>query len=141
MSTSELNSDAKQDEWSAAAEHAQEAAVSASAMVSHLGSAVGILATQAAGEIGKQTDELAHRAGVGVQAMSDRLEQCCPDSGMLSSASHSIAHVVRGGGEYLEEAKLSGMTADVATVIRKNPLTAILIAVGLGWCVGRKFRS
>ena len=141
MSNSETNPNCEQDEWSLAADHAQEAATSAGAMVSHLGCAVGALASQAVGDIGKQTDELAASAGVGVQAMGDRLSQCCPQSGLLGTASQTIARTVKEGGEYLEEAKLSGMTADVASVIRKNPLSAILIALGLGWCVGRKMRS
>lgn len=141
MSNSVSNPDREQDEWSLAAGHAQDAAASAGAMVSHLGSAVGVLAQQTAGELGKQSDELAARAGAGVQAMGDRLGECCPQSGLLGSASQAVARTVREGGEYIEEAKLSGMTADVVSVIRKNPISAILIALGMGWCVGRKLRS
>lgn len=141
MSNSVSNLNCEKDEWSLAASHVQEATASASAMVSHIGCAVGVLASQTAGEIGKQSDELTARAGVGVQAMGDRLGQCCPQSGLLGTASQTIAKTVREGGEYIEEAKLSGMTADVASVIRKNPISAILIALGMGWCVGRKLRS
>lgn len=44
-------------------------------------------------------------------------------------------------GEYLEEKGLSGMAGDVTDLIRRNPLPALLIAVGIGFLIARSFRS
>ena len=41
----------------------------------------------------------------------------------------------------MEEAKLSGITEDIAKLIRRNPIPAVLIAIGLGWCAAGRLRS
>ena len=141
MSNTELNSRVEQDAWCDATEHAKEAVVSAGAVACHLGSAVGTLASQAVSDLGKEADELTASAGVGVQVLGGRLSDCCPQSGVLGTASQALAQKVKEGGMYLEDAKLTGISKDVAHVIRRNPISAILIAVGLGWCVGRKMKG
>jgi hypothetical protein len=125
-------------EWAQAAEKAKEAAASMGEMASHATSAVGVMASQAAHEVGKKVDDLTASAGAGVQGLVDRLTESGPQSGLLGSASHAVARSVKDGGEYLEDAKLSGLTKDVAQLIRRHPIPAVLIAIGVGWFVGRK---
>ena len=48
---------------------------------------------------------------------------------------------VKEGGEYLEDAKLSGMTGDFARLIRRYPIPAALIGIGLSWFAWRKLKS
>ncbi|MDB5388150.1 MAG: hypothetical protein JWM11_3796 [Planctomycetaceae bacterium] len=141
MSNSNSTSGVDQANWDRAAGHAQEAVVSAGTMACHIGSAVGAMASQAACEVGKTADDLTACAGVGIQGLGDRLSKNVPQDGMLGNASQAIARTIKGSGEYVEGAKLSGMTEDVAHVIRRNPITAILIATGLGWFVGHKLRG
>ena len=138
MSNSTLTPCVNNDEWTQAAGKAKEAVASVGEMASHAGSAVGAMASQTACDVGKKADELTASAGVGIQGLSDRLSKNAPHSGVLGNASQAVAKTVRDGGEYLEGAKLSGITEDVAQLVRRNPIPAVLIAIGLGWFVGRK---
>lgn len=140
MSKSKVAPVVHDDEWALAADSAKDAAASVGEMVCHVGSAVGAIASQAAGDVGKRADDLTASAGAGIQELADRLSKSTPQEGMLGSASQAVARTVKEGGEYVETAKLSGITEDVAEWIRRNPITAILIATGLGWFVARKLR-
>ena len=128
-------------EWAQAAGKAKDAASSVGEMASHATSAVGAMAGRAACDVAKEADELTASAGVCIQGLGDRLSKNTPHSGVLGNASQAVAGAVKEGGEYLQGVKLSGMTEDVAHLIRRNPIPAVLIAIGLGWFVGRKLRS
>ena len=141
MSNSTLTPCVNNDEWTQAAGKAQEAAASVGEMASHAGSAVGAMANQAACDVGKKADELTASAGAGIQQWGDRLSKNAPHSGVLGNASQAIARTVKDGGEYLEDAKLSGITEDIAQLVRRNPIPAVLIALGLGWFAAHKLRS
>jgi hypothetical protein len=128
------------EEWALAADEAKEAAASVGKMAGHAVSAVGEMASRAASDVGRKADDLTASAGVGIQELGDRLGQNVPHAGYVGSASQAVVRTVKEGGEYLEGAKLSGITEDVARVIRRNPIPAILIAIGLGWFVGRTLK-
>ena len=140
MSNSTLASNVKED-WNQATNKAREAAASVGEMASQAACAVGSMASHAACDVGKKADDLTASAGIGIQELGDRLSKNTPHSGVLGSASQAVARSVKDSGEYLEGAKLSGMTEDFAQLIRKNPLPAVFIALGLGWFVARKLRS
>ena len=140
MSNATLTPGVKNEEWNQAEGKARDAAACVTEMAGHAASAVGAMASQAACDVGKKADGLAASAGVGIQGLGDRLSQNAPHAGMLGSASQAVARSIHGSGEYLEGAKLSGMTEDVAQLIRRNPIPAVLIAVGLGWFVASKLK-
>ena len=141
MTNSTLTPGVNNDEWNQAAGKARDAAACMGEMAGHAASAVGAMASQAACDVGMKADELAASAGFGIQGMGDRLSKNAPHGGVLESASQMVAQSVKDGGQYLEEAKFSGLTEDVAQLVRRNPIPAILIAIGLGWFVGRKMGS
>lgn len=140
MSTSPANSGLGKQEWNLAAENAKRAAASAGEVASHVASAVGGMATQAVSNVGKKADELTANAGAGIQEFSRQIERKGPQSGVAGSASRAVAQTVRDGGEYLENAKLSGMSDDVTRLIRQYPLPTILLALGLGWFAARMMK-
>jgi hypothetical protein len=141
MSNSTLTPGVNNQEWTQAADKAKEAAASVGEMAGHAASAVGAMAGQAACEVGQKVDDLAASAGVGIQELGDKLSKNAPQEGLLGSASQTVARTVKDGGKYLEGAKLSGMAEDVARLIRRNPIPAVLIGIGLGWFLSRKLRS
>ena len=152
MSTSTKTPGLDKQEWEKAAEKAKEAAASVAEMASHAASAVGVLASQAVGDagtiarqavrdVGNKADELTANAGIGIQGLGDCLNRSTPDEGLLRTASEAVASVAKEGGEYLQNAKLTGIVEDVSQVIRRNPIPSVLIAIGLGWFLGRKTRG
>jgi hypothetical protein len=131
---------ANKKEWSQASDWANqakssagEAAMCASEVASHAAAAVGATISQKA-------DDLVAQAGVGVNALGDRIAQQLPQDGMLGNASQAVVNKVRQGGDYLQEQGLSGLSDDLSAAIRSNPLPAVLIAMGIGWYIGRNVR-
>ena len=140
MANATLNSN-KNDEWTQAAGKARDATASVGEMASHAVSAVGAMASQAACDVGKRADDLTASAGAGIQGLGEKFGKNAPHTGMLGDASQAVARSVKEGGQYLEGAKLSGITEDIAHVIRRNPIPAVLIAIGLGWFVASKLKN
>jgi len=133
--------DVRKDEWAQAAEKGREAVESAGSMAAHAGSAVGTMASDAANDVGRRADELAASAGAGIRDMGDRIRRSGPQDGMLGTASHAVGQSVRDGGQYLENAKLSGVSKDIAELVRQNPIPAVCIAIGVGWLLASRMRN
>ncbi len=130
--------DAGNNEWNQAAERAKEAAACVGDMATHAVTAASTIASQFACDAERKADDLTARAGAGMQTFADRIAKQAPRQGAFGNASQSAAHALQESGQYLETAKLSGVAEDFANLVRQNPLPAILIAVGLGWFIGRK---
>lgn len=141
MSNSAATPSLEKQEWSQASDKAKASASSVGEIASHAASAVGEMARQATSDVGQRADNLTAEAGHSIQELGDRLARQAPHSGVLGSASQAVARSIHDGGEYINGAKLSGMVEDVAHLVRRNPISAILIAVGLGVIVGRKVGS
>jgi hypothetical protein len=69
------------------------------------------------------------------------IKEHTPQSGMLGSASQAVASGLEKGGRYLEKEGLSGMMDDVTDLIRRNPVPALLIGMGIGFLIGRTLGS
>ena len=124
-----------------AADKAREAAANVGEAASRAITTAGEMASQVACNVGHTADELSVSAGAGIKGFGDTLSHNAPHSGMMGSATQAVAKSVHDGGQYMQDAKLSGMVEDVAQMIRRNPFPAVFIAIGLGWFVARKMRS
>jgi ElaB/YqjD/DUF883 family membrane-anchored ribosome-binding protein len=60
---------------------------------------------------------------------------------MLGSATRAVADNLESAGRYVEDKNLSGMMNDVNGLIKRNPLPAVLLALGVGFLVGRALSS
>ncbi len=141
MSNSTVMSGVEKKEWDQAVGKAKEAAASAGEVACHATSAVGAMASRAACDIGKEADHLTSNAGTYIEGLGDRLSKNTPHSGILGNTSQAVAGAVKESGEYLQGAKLSGMTEDVAHLVRRNPIPSLLIAIGLGWFIARNLKT
>jgi len=104
-------------------------------------SSVGDMVSNAASQVGKTAENLTSSAGASLRNLGDSLREKAPQEGMLGSASQAVANTLRDGGRYIEEAGLSGMGEDVTELIRRNPIPAILVGIGIGFLMGRVLRS
>jgi len=104
-------------------------------------SSVGDMVSSAASSVGKTADKWTSSAGSGMKSLGDTIEEKGPHGGMLGSASHAVASTLAEGGKYLEQEGLSGMMDDVTNLIRRNPMPAILVGIGLGYLIGRTLGS
>lgn len=97
--------------------------------------------SQAVTNAGQKADQLTSDAGAGIQSLANNLGQRAPQSGVAGTAVKAVADSVRETGKYLEEAKLSGAADDAVALVRRYPVPAMLLAVGLGWYLARNSRK
>jgi len=102
---------------------------------------VGEMANQAVCNVGKKADDLTATAGADIAKWGDALSEKAPHSGLVGQASQAVAGTLRDSGHYLEDAKFSGMANDVAKLVQRHPMPAILIGFGIGFMLGRALKS
>jgi len=109
--------------------------------------AKGILSTaaqktkEAASYVGDKAEQATHAVGEGIESLGGSVRRMTPREGMLHNASEAVAGSLESSGRYLEEHGLKGIGDDVTNLIRKNPIPALLIGIGLGFCLARLTRS
>lgn len=94
-----------------------------------------------ASTVGKKVDSGVSAAGSGMQSFADTVRERGPSSGMLGSATSAVADTLESTGQYLESHGLSGIAEDLTGLIRRNPIPALLIGIGVGFLIARATRS
>jgi len=98
-------------------------------------------AQSAVSAAGHAVDSATQSAGKGIKSAADSVRDMGPQSGMLGSATAGVAGALESTGSYLEDKGISGMAGDMTGLIRRNPVTAVLIGVGIGFLLARASRS
>jgi hypothetical protein len=137
--------DAAREGVSQAADKAREAASHAGQAVSSAASAatgaVSQAATSAAHTVGQKAEQATGAVGSGMQHLAETVRDKGPDSGMLGTATGYVADTLEGTGKYIEDRNLGGMMDDMTGLIKRNPIPAVLIGLGIGFLLGRTLRS
>src|SRR5262249_46761286 len=118
-------------------EKGKEAASTAIDKAKDPASSVARTASEAASIVGQKADDAASAVGSGMKSLAGSIRENAPREGILGSAGSSVARTLEGGGRYLQEEGLSGMMEDVTNLIRRNPLPALLIGIGIGFLLAR----
>jgi len=129
------------DAANSATDKVKEAATHAGQAVSSVASAAGQAAGNVASTIGHKAEDVTAAAGRGMQNLGDKVREKGPEEGFLGKATDKVAGALETGGKYLEEKNLSGMAEDITGLIRRNPIPALLIGIGLGFLLARTLRS
>ncbi len=116
---------------------AKDAASKVGDMAKDAASKVSDMASSAASSAGKSADKWTSAAGTGVKHLGETLKEKGPHDGMLGDATRAVADTIQQGGRYIEQEGLSGMADDVTELIRRNPLPAVLVGIGIGFLIGR----
>jgi hypothetical protein len=102
------------------------------------------MASNVAGKVSDAGAYIAHKAedataavGGEMKSLAGTLRDKGPHDGMLGNASSAVANTLESYGRELEEHGLSGMADDITNTIRRHPVPAILIGIGLGFCLAR----
>jgi hypothetical protein len=72
-----------------------------------------------------------------MQNVAETIRENTPDSGVVGGAARAVSDTIEKGGRYLENEKLSGMMNDFTDVVRSHPVPALLVAMGVGFLLGR----
>jgi len=111
-------------------EGAHTAAQTAVQTVENAGTYMGHSAEQATGGLGR-----------GLGNVASTIREHTPKEGMMHSAGEAVAETLESGGRYLEDHKLREIGDDLTNLIRRNPIPALLLGVGVGFILARAIRS
>jgi len=133
--------DKAKDAASNVADKARDVASQAVDKAKDAASHVGEMVSNAASTAGRKADDFTSSAGTSIKNFGDTIRENAPREGVLGTAAKTAADTTKQVGRYLEEEGLSGMMEDVTKLIKRNPVPAILVGVGLGVLIGRLMRS
>jgi len=97
-------------------------------------------AQEMAGTASKRVDEATASLGERVRSAGSALRDRGPTEGMLGSATSSVADSLEQTGRYIQEEGVVGMAEDITELIRRNPIPAMLVGVGIGFMLAKMFR-
>jgi len=116
---------------------AQNVADSTRDMASQAGQAI----SGAASTVGKKAEEWTSAAGHRVESLADTVRHQGPNSGVLGRATDAVADSLEAAGGYMSDKNISGMMDDVTSLIKRNPIPALLVGLGIGYLLGKSLRS
>jgi len=99
------------------------------------------MAKDAANAAERRTDSALHSVGEGMESLADKIRDKGPHEGVLGTASDRLAKGLESSGHYLQEEGIAGIADDLTDVIRRNPIPALLVGIGLGFLLARATRS
>jgi hypothetical protein len=110
-------------------------------MLTDAAARVGKKAGEIASSLGHKADDATTAVGKGVHSLAGSMREGGPHEGVLGSANSTIADTLETSGKHLQEQGLSGLAEDIAQTIRRHPLPAVFIGVGVGYLLARVIRS
>jgi gas vesicle protein len=120
-----------------AADKARQAASTVTERAHDLASSASEMATNA----GKRVTDTVSHLGENIQSAAGTLRDRGPREGRLGDATSAVADRMDSAGRYLQEEGLSGMADDLTTLIRRNPIPALFVGIGIGFLLARITRS
>jgi hypothetical protein len=116
---------------------AKEAVADAGSKVKETASSVAQKVGDAASFVGQKAQDASTSVGSGMKSLGGTIREHAPSGGMFGNAGGAVADTLESGGRYLQEHGLSGIGDDVTNLIRRNPIPAVLIGIGVGFLVAR----
>lgn len=92
---------------------------------------------QAGSAVGEKANEATSAVGSGMKSLAGTIRENTPREGVLGTATSAMANTLESGGRYLQEEGLGGMAEDVTNLIRRNPIPAILVGIGIGFLLAK----
>jgi len=91
--------------------------------------------------VGEKAEQASCAVGRGMESLGGTIREKTPAEGMIHKAGEAVAETLETGGRYLEEHKLREIGDDLTNLIRRNPIPALLLGVGVGFLLARAIRS
>lgn len=98
-------------------------------------------AEDAASFVGHKAEDAAGAVGSGLQSLGHTLREKTPQGGMMGDASSAVAQTLENTGRYLQEEGFKGMSEDLTSLIRRNPIAALLAGIGVGFLIAKATTS
>jgi len=113
-----------------AASYISDKAKSATSSVMHS-------AEDAASYVGKKTDDGIHAVGSSLKSLGDSVRHQAPGRDMLKDGMCAVADTLENTGKYLQEGGVSDIAEDMTNLIKRNPIPALFVGIGVGFLLAR----
>jgi len=97
-------------------------------------------ASDIAGQAADKADAATTTAGSKIQDAAQLLRDKAPADGAIGQAATATADTLDRAGSYLQQQDLSGMRADIESIVRQHPTESLLVAFGVGFLLARSTR-
>jgi len=124
-----------------AADKARDAARSAVETARDTASGVADRAKDMAGQVADRARDAAGTVANTARNWASGAVDAVKQSDVVNKAEDYVSDAWETGSRYFHEHNLKDMADDVAGVIRRNPIPALLVGVGLGFILARSLRS
>jgi uncharacterized protein YjbJ (UPF0337 family) len=94
-------------------------------------------AKDTAAYVGQKAEDATSAVGCGMKSLAGTIRDNAPADGPLGSASAAVADTLESGGRYLQDHGLSGLGEDMTNLIKRNPIPALLVGIGIGFLIAR----
>jgi type II secretory pathway component PulF len=78
--------------------------------------------------------------GEKIGSLADVIRDKAPHEGAVGSAATTVANKLDAAGAYLQEKKVDHMVGDLTSMIRRYPIPALLIGLGIGYLLAGRTR-
>jgi hypothetical protein len=79
--------------------------------------------------------------GSTMESLASSIRGHVPGSGFFGDAGHAVADTLENTGRYLKDHGLQGIGEEATRLVRKNPVPAMLVGLGIGFLLARIIRS
>jgi hypothetical protein len=125
------------DVASGAVDRAKDVASNVADKARDVASNVADTAKDWASTAGNKAESALEGVGSGMTSLAGTVREKLPHEGMMGTASDYVADALESGGRYLQQEGFSGMADDLTNLIRRNPIPALLVGIGLGYLLAR----
>jgi len=122
---------------SAVAQSAKDVASKTSDAVRDAASTVAHKAADAGSYIAHKAEDATAAVGGEMKSLAGTIRDKGPHEGMLGNASSAVANSLESCGRELQEHGLTGIAEDITNTVRRHPIPAVLIGIGLGVLLAR----
>lgn len=122
-------------------DRAKDAAANVTDKAREVASSVMERAKDTASNLGKKAETGLESVGSGLTSAAGTIRENLPEEGVLHNVGTRVAEGLESGGRYIQEEGFSGMADDLTDLIRRNPIPALLVGVGVGFLLARATTS
>ncbi len=98
-------------------------------------------AGEAASNLGSRAEDAMSGVGSQMENLAGTLREKAPHEGMLGTAASSVASGLEAGGRYLQQHDFADIADELTGMIRRYPIQAVLVGIGVGFLFARATRS
>lgn len=89
--------------------------------------------------VSEKADMATSRVGRKIESVSQAMRERAPEEGRMHGAASAVADRLERMGSYLQRSDVQAMTEDLSASVRRHPVRSALVAVGIGYLLGRIF--